>query len=282
MSDPWLDTLLLEAWLWRALVTAVLVAVPCAVLGVFLVLRRRSTVADAQAHLALPGIVLAYLATGSTAPFVMLGGALVVGLGGGLGIEALIARARIRPDAAVGLVYAPLFALGVVLLSAFVRDAHIDVQCVLFGDVLGVADTTLLTLAIVTPAVLVVVVVVWRWLVWTAFDELHARAHGVPIALVHRGVMALVAVVAVASFEAAGAVLVVALFVVPGATAHLVSRSPIAMVGLAAGHAVLSSVLGLGLSIALDCSTAGAMVAVAGALYGLVRWVVARRGQGIA
>lgn len=278
LVEPWLT----GDWMWRGMLAAALVAVPSAVLGVFLYLRRRSLVADAHSHLALPGIVAAFLLTGSVSSPVMLGGAVVVGLGASFAIEALSRRRGIRADAAIGIVFTPLFALGVILLSSQVHDAHIDAQCVLFGDVLGISDTSLRLLGIVAPVVLMLVAVFYRWLALSSFDAALAHTLGVPVAAVHYGLMTAVALTTMASFEAVGAVLVIALIIVPAATAHILTDRLPAMLAVAVAHGLSSAVLGMYLSIWINSSTAGAMAVVGGALYALAFLFAPRHGMLIA
>ncbi len=272
--DPWLS----GAWMWRTIVTGLLVSVACSMVGVFLYLRGMSMIADALAHVALPGIVFAFFLTGGLAPGALLVGATVVSVAAAGAIEALSAGAGLRRDAAIGTVFTVAFSIGVILLSLFVHDAHIDLDCVLFGNILGVSDTTLRVLSIVAPVVVVSVVVFYRWLAVSTFDPSIARNLGVPVVAVHYGLMTATSVVAVASFEAVGAVLGVAMVIVPAATAHvLVDRLPMMLVA-AVAHAVLSTLLGVYFSIAIDCSTAGAIVVVGGGLYLLAFLAAPRHG----
>lgn len=256
-------------WMWRGMLAATLVAVPCAVLGVFLYLKRMSLLADALAHVALPGVVVAFLLSGSLDPFSLLAGAVVVGLGASFLIEGLSRRPNVRPDAAIGIVFTVLFAAGVVLLTTQVHDAHIDTDCVLFGNVLAISDRTLWMLAGVAPVVLALVAVFWRWLAVSSFDPNLAVNIGIPVIAVHYGLMTAVSVTTVAGFEAVGAILVIALIIVPAATAHILADRLTTMVAIAVAHAVVSTVLGMYASVWLNCSSAGAIVVAGGLLYGL-------------
>ena len=272
--EPWL----LGDWMWRGALASGLAAVSCATLGVFLYLRRMSMLSDALAHVALLGIVVAFLLSGDVHPLAMIGGATLAGLLASLGIEALASRPRVRPDAAIGIVFTALFALGVVLLSTGVHDAHIDLDCVLFGNVLGISDHSLALLAWTTPLVLLAVALGWRWLAASSFDAGFARTLGVPVVATHYALMAGASATCVASFEAVGAVLVIALIIIPAATAHLLCDRLHAMIAVAWLHALLSLLLGLYAAVWLDCSPAGAMVVAAGALYALVYLFAPRHG----
>ena len=261
--EPWT----LGDWMQRGMLAATLASVPCALLGVFLYLRRLSLVADALSHTALPGIVVAFLFSGSLSSPVLLLGAV---LSGGISTAAIeyFSRSRlIRSDAAIGIVFSSLFAVGVILLSVFVKDAHIDTQCMLFGDVLGISTESLWTLGIVSPLIILCVLACWRVLVLTSFDEEYARALGWPVSLIHYALMGGVAMMTVAAFEAIGAILAIAMIIVPAATAHLLSDRMKHMAIWAVAHALLSSLAGMYVAVWLDVSAAGAIVMVGGILY---------------
>jgi manganese/zinc/iron transport system permease protein len=266
------------AWMWRGMLASTLSAIMLAVLGVFLYLRRMSLLADALAHVALPGIVVAFLLSGSLDPTFMLLGAAATGLFASFAIEGLSGLPNIRSDAAIGIVFTALFALGVILVSTSVHDAHIDTQCVLFGNVLAISDRALWLLGVTAPAVLLVVAIFYRWLAVSSFDETLALSLGIPVGLVHYGLMTTTSIATVASFETVGAVLAIAMIVVPAATAHLLADRLPSMIGIAVLHGLISSVFGMYLSIWINASTGGAIVVVGGALYGVAFLFAPRHG----
>lgn len=266
-------------WMWRGMFTVNLIAIACAVLGVFLYLRRMSLLADALAHVALPGIVAAFLISGSLSGGVMLLGAVAVGLLASLSIEGLSKRPGIRSDAAIGIVFTSFFALGVILLSTVVRDAHIDTHCLIFGDVLGVSDRAIGLVSLVVPVVLLLVGVFYRWLSLSSFDPRFAASLGIPVTIVSYGLMTAVTVTTVAGFEAVGAILVIALIIVPAATAHLLADRLSVMIFLSVLHGILSSWFGMYLAIWLDTSVAGAIVVIGGGLYVLAFLFAPRHGR---
>ena len=275
LIEPWM----LGSWMWRGTLAASLAALPCAVLGVFLYLRRLSLIADALTHVALPGIVAVFLLTGSMEPLPMLLGAASVGALASYAIESLANRDGVRSDAAVGIVFTAFFAFGVILLSTSVQDAHIDTQCVLFGDVLGISDESLLLLGVVAPMVCLGVALGWRWLSIVSFDSGLAVNLGVPVALVHYVLMGGVSVATVASFEAIGAILAVAFIVVPASTAHILADRLHTMVGFAVTHALLSVLGGMYMAVWFDLSASGSIVCVGGALYALAFLFGPRHGS---
>jgi manganese/zinc/iron transport system permease protein len=257
------------AFMWRGMLAAVLSSVMLSVVGVFLYLRRMSLLADALAHVALPGIVAAYLLTGSVHPLVMLAGATATGLLASVAIEGLANLPNVRSDAAIGIVFTSMFAVGVIAISRYVRGAHIDTQCVLYGNVLGISNTSLWLLGVTCPVVVIGVLVAYRWLTVSSFDPTLAASLGVPTGMVHYGLMTGTSMATVASFEAVGAILAIAMIIVPAATAHLLCDRLPAMLAVAVGHGLLSAVLGMYASVWFNCSTAGAMVVVGGGLYAI-------------
>lgn len=261
--EPWL----IGDWMWRGVLIASLVATPGALLGCFLYLRRLSLLGDALAHVALPGVVGAYLLTGQSGTWATLLGAALAGLVT-VGLVAWIERrGGARADAAIGIVFTALFALGVILLSALARDADLDLRCVLFGDVLGVADHSIWLLAALTALLLAALALFYRPLLLSTFDPGFAASIGVPVALIHLGLMSALSVTTVASFEAVGAILVIATMITPAATAHLLCDRLHTMLLVAVAHGLLSAWLGMYASIWLNCSSAGAMVTVGALLY---------------
>jgi len=272
--EPWT----MGAWMWRGTLAATLAAIPCALLGVFLYLRRMSLIADALTHVALPGIVAAFLLSGSVEPFTMLVGAAIVGVLASGAIEALADKGGVRSDAAIGIVFTAFFSIGVIALSVGVHDAHIDTACVLFGDVLGISNDSLILLGITAPVVCALVALFYRWLALVSFDKGLAANLGVPVALVHYGLMGAVSVTSVASFEAIGAILAIAMIVVPAATAHILCDRLPWMLVVACLHGVVSAVAGMYIAVWADVSAAGSIVCVGGALYGLAFLIAPRHG----
>lgn len=267
-----------DGWLLRAVLASMLVALACAPVGVFLYLRRQSLLVDALAHVALPGIVFAVLLTGSLAPSALLVGAVVTGLFTTWSIEALSRLPRIRPDAAIGVVFTSLFALGLLLLSSRLDGVHLDVEHALYGDVLAVGEGSFILLWCVTPVLLALIALALPTLSLASFDERYAASLGVPVVGVHYALTSSATLATVASFEAVGAVLVVAFVIVPAATAHIVARSVAGMIAWAVGFAWLAVACGVALSLVIDASTSGAIVACAGVIYLLVFLFAPRYG----
>lgn len=270
-----------------ALVLAV-VAVACALPGAFLVLRRSAMTADAVGHVLLFGIALAYLAVRDLdSPWLMVGaaasGVLAVVL-----VEALEKSGRVKADAALGLVFAALFAGGVLIVSVSARNKHLDVDQVLLGvpefateprwELFGtlVAPVWVLGAVLVLNAALVALF--YKELKHTTFDAGHAAALGFRPALVHYGLMTAVSVTAVAAFDAVGPVLVVGFFVLPGATAFLLTNRLGVLLLLAAAVGAAGALSGTFAASKLGTTTAGAVTTALGALFALAFAFAPERG----
>lgn len=229
----------LEAGEWAlhgwALATAAVTAAACSLVGTLLVVRRMSLFGDALAHAVLPGIVVAALAGGRPGGPAVFAGALAAALVTVWLTQALRAAGGVAEDAGAGVVFTTMFALGVALVTAAGRGAHLDAACILAGDLTFVPFDTIDLAGLPVPRAfigggLVLALLVtaagatWKWQVFTAFDMEAARAAGLPVAAVTGGLLAATALATVASFQAVGAILVVALLVVPAAAAELLVR----------------------------------------------------------
>jgi manganese/zinc/iron transport system permease protein len=255
------------------------VASSCAMLGCFLVLRRMALLGDAISHAVLPGIVLAFLLTGSRSPLPMLLGAGALGLLTVFAVEMLTRTRRLAGDASIGVVFPALFSLGVLLISRYAAQVDLDLDCVLYGEIAYapwdlwiVNGHSLGPRALwINGALLLVdlsfVSLLWKELKLSTFDPELAAALGFSPFVLHYLLMGAVSVTVVGAFESVGAILVVALLVVPPATAFLLTDRLSTMLGLAVGSGVLSTLLGYALARALDASIAGSMATVAGALF---------------
>ncbi len=264
------------------------VGAACAVPGVFLVLRRVALVADAISHVLLFGIVLAYLVTKDLAsPWLFFGatasGVLTVAL-----VELLRRSDRVAEDAAIGLVFPALFAAGTLLASLYLRGTHLDVDSVLLGfaefaptdrlewfDLLPRSAVILLGLFALELAL---VAAFFKELKLATFDAALASTFGFAPILLHYGLMTVTSLTAVAAFDAVGPVVVVALLVVPAATAYLLTDRLSTMIALSIGIGILGGVLGTLLALAVDTNVAGTVATVVGLQFGLVFLVAPGRG----
>lgn len=255
----------------RALLATVAAAVVCALLSCWLVLVGWSLMGDAVSHAVLPGVVLAYMVG---APFAL--GALVFGLLAVVLIGAVRGTSRVKEDAAIGIVFTTLFALGLVLIS--VTPSQTDLNHIIFGNILGVSRGDLLQICLLAGVALVALLLKRRDLTLYAFDPLHARAIGLSPRFLGGLLLGVLALTAVVALQVVGVVLVVAMLIVPGATAHLLTDRFSRMLLIAPAISVSSAVLGILLSFWVDASSGGLVVLVQGAVFALVYLLEPRRG----
>jgi manganese/iron transport system permease protein len=252
------------AFVQRALLAAVLVAVVCASVGVFVVLRGLAFLGDAIAHAAFPGVVIAFLLKLN----IVIGGS-IAAVASALAIGAVARRSGLKEDTAIGVVFSGMFAVGIVLFSS-IRTYTGDLLGILFGDVLGVSADQLALAAITAAVVLVTLWVIWRQLVFVSFDPVGAAAAGLNTLRYDTLLLGLIGLAIAVSVQIVGVVLVVAMLVTPAATARLLAQDLRALVVGALLVAVLSSVAGIWLSYYVNAASGGTIVLVATTLFGLV------------
>jgi manganese/zinc/iron transport system permease protein len=285
--QPWTEDFFVSFWI---VAMGFFVTAACGVVGTYLLLRRMTLIGDAISHSILFGLVVAFLVVRSGGTAVMFCAALATGLLTVGIVEFIHRQSRIKPDAALCITFTTLFAAGVALLSLAERvgAVHLDAECVLYGEIafvpldppveiagLSLGPAPLVRIAAVLLGLLVLAAAFYKELLVTSFDPALARSLGMRSGVWHYGLMAVLSIVIVSVFEAVGAILTVAMLVVPPMfAAQLSDRLPVrfALVFL---HAALSSLLGYQMSVWLNCSPAGAMV-VAGALLFLASWAVTR------
>ncbi|WP_172121937.1 MULTISPECIES: metal ABC transporter permease [unclassified Devosia] len=255
MSEFWLYALwpFSFPFMTNAMLIAVLVAVPTALLSCFLVLKGWSLMGDAISHAVLPGVVLAYIIG---LPFGV--GAFIAGMGCALSVGFLTEHSRIKEDTVMGVVFAGLFGLGIVLYTAIQTDVHLD--HILFGDILGVDGGDLALSGIIAVLVCGVLAAKWRDFLLFTFDPQQAGAIGLPVRALHYGLLVLLSLTIVAALSAVGIVLVVAMLVGPGAIAFLLSKRFGPMMLLATAISVSCSLLGIYLSFFIDSAPAPTIV----------------------
>eukprot|EP01133_Synstelium_polycarpum_P023506 gene23506-28173_t len=247
----------------RALAVAVVAAIVCAVLSCWLVLIGWSLMGDAVSHAVLPGVVLAYVVG---APFAI--GALIFGLIAVALIGLIRNTSRVKEDAAIGIVFTTLFAFGLVLIS--VTPSQTDLNHIIFGNLLGVSSSDLLQVAILGALALSILLIKRRDLTLFAFDPIHANAIGLSpkrLGALLLGVLALTSVVAL---QAVGVVLVVAMLIIPGATAYLLTDKFSRMLVIAPVVSAVCAIAGIYVSYYLDTASGGMVVMTQGIVFALV------------
>ncbi len=274
------------------ILTGALVAVTCGLLGCFLILRKMSMVGDAISHAVLPGIVIAFLLSGSRETLPMLLGAGATGLLATFLIEYFHRKANLQTDASIGVTFSFLFAVGIILISVFAGRVDIDQDCVLYGEIAYVPVDLWITdggtvmgprpvyiLATVLLIVALFIKLGFNSLKITSFDPAFASALGISTALWHYLLMAAVSLATVSSFESVGAILVIAFLIGPPATAYLITHDLRRMLALSAGLGILIAFVGYWMAYWLNASIAGCMAVVTGACFAVTFGAVRIRQQ---
>lgn len=230
-----------------------MIAVPCALLSCFLVLKGWSLMGDAVSHAVLPGIVLAYILH-----IPLLIGAFVAGMACALATGFLTDHSRIKQDTVMGVVFSGMFGMGLVLYTWIESEVHLD--HILFGNMLGIDAPDLWTAGIVGGLVSLALLVRWRDLMLHAFDAAHARALGLPVALFHYGLLALLSLTIVSTLSAVGIILAIGLLIAPGAIAFLVTRRFGAMLAVAVAVTLVASWGGIYASFWIDSAPAPTII----------------------
>ncbi|MBE7538989.1 MAG: metal ABC transporter permease [Opitutaceae bacterium] len=283
---PWTENLSLFGWI-AAMGFAVTGA--CGLIGNYLMLRRMALMGDAVSHSVLPGLVAAFLISGSRGTLPMFVGALAAGGFTSVMIETIHKLTRVKQDAAIGITFSTLFAIGVVMTSIFAAQVDLDADCVLYGEIAFVPLEPMVSLggivlgpvpfvrmASVLLVISLLIIAFYKQLLVSAFDPGLARSLGTNPVVMHYGLMAALSVVVVSAFESVGAILVIAMLILPGATASLISTRLSRVHLLSLLHAAISAWLGVTLGVWLDCSIAAAMVVAGALLFGVV-WIVSPR-----
>lgn len=255
-----LQDLMQYGFLQKALLTSVMVGIICGVIGCFIVLRGLALMGDAISHAVLPGVAISY----------MLGinffyGAVATGMLTAVGIGMVSQNSRIKSDSSIGIVFSAAFALGIILISK--AQTATDLTQILFGNVLAVKSSDMWTTMIIGIIVLLVVILFFKELLVSTFDETMASAYGLPTRLIHYVVMILLTMVTVASLQTVGVVLVVAMLITPASTAYLLTDRLSTMIVMAAFFGALSAFIGLYLSFIYNLSSGAIIVLSATGLF---------------
>jgi len=275
---------------WTVVVGA-LCAVACALPGCFLVLRKMSMMGDAISHAVLPGLAIAFFITGTRTSSAMFIGAAIVGILTAVFTQWISRFGNVDRGAAMGIVFTTMFALGLILIVQAADHVDLDPGCVLYGaieltplDTVAFAGNQIPRAAIVISVValfnLAIILAFFKELRLSAFDPGLADTLGFSTRFLHYLLMTMVAITTVASFEAVGSIIVIAMLIVPPATALLLTRRLVPMIVIAAFTGILSAILGHVSAYAVPkwfgfdtTTTSGMMAAAAGGLF-LLAWLL--------
>ena len=251
-------------FLQAALITSILVGVMSGVIGSFIILRGLSLMGDAISHAVLPGVAVAYMLGIN-----LLLGASIFGILAAMLIGYVASHSKLKNDTAIGIVFSAFYALGFVLIS--LAESSSNLHHILFGNVLAVSDRDLITTTCVLIAVILFIVIFYKELLITSFDETFARTYGLRTQMVHYALMLMLmlTLVTVSSLQTVGIILVVAMLITPAATAFLWTNKLHWMLVDSAIFGALASLIGLFLSYTLNWSSGPAIVLVAAFIFGV-------------
>ena len=262
----------------ESLYILIITSLACAVLGVFLVLRRLSMVSDAISHSVLLGIVIGYFVTKDIGSVLLIIGASLFGVLTTVCIELLIKSKRVTEDASVGIIFPLFFSIAVILITRYARNVHLDTEVVLIGEIilaplhrinfLGLSlPKALIQMSFVLLINIVFIAVFFRKLKISSFDPVYAGVAGIAGAGLYYVFMALVSFTAVSAFESVGAILTISFFISPAASAYLISKDLKITILLAAVYAVVNSCIGYFLAVKFNVSMSGMCALVSGLTF---------------
>ncbi|MFC0273999.1 metal ABC transporter permease [Metabacillus herbersteinensis] len=264
-----------DAWI---IITGSLVGITCAMIGCFLILRKMAMLADAISHTVLLGIVGGYFVSRSLDGPALLIGAVIVGLLTAFLVQ-LLSGKGVQSDAAIGVVFTSLFAIGVILLSLYGGNIHLDVDHALMGEItfipwdtiewngMSLGPKAVWLLGFVFVINLLIIILCYKEFKISSFDPQMAVAIGIPVLFVHYLQMGMLSITTVASFDSVGAILVVAMLIVPASTAYLLTDKLLHMLFISAGIGVLSAISGYYIATWFNVSIAGAMATATGVIF---------------
>ncbi|MEX9231602.1 iron/manganese ABC transporter permease subunit SitD [Citrobacter cronae] len=244
----------------NALVISTIVAIPCALLSVFLVLKGWALMGDAMSHAVFPGIVLAWIAG---IPLAI--GAFIAGLFCAVATGYLDDNSRIKRDTLMGIVFSGMFGAGLVLYVSIQSEVHLD--HILFGDMLGVSFSDIVQTSVITLGIALIIGLKCKDLLLHAFDPHQAKASGLNTTLLHYGLLCMIALTIVATLKSVGIILSISLLIAPGAIAILMTRKFFHALWLAVVISVVTSFMGVYLSFFIDSAPAPTIVVLFSLLF---------------
>lgn len=239
----------------QALYAAILIAIVCALLSCFLVLKGWSLMGDAISHAVLPGVVIAYLIG---IPFII--GAFVSGVFCAIATGFIKDNSRIKEDTVMGILFSGMFAIGIVMVTKI--DTNIHLSHVLFGNLLGITKSEFIMTAIISLTISGIVLLLLKDLILFCFDYTQAKVVGLPVTFLHYLLLSMLSLAIVTSLQAAGIILVIAMLITPGITAFLLTKRFNIMLMIAVATSVTSSLIGTIISYHLDAATGPSIVIV--------------------
>jgi manganese/zinc/iron transport system permease protein len=271
-------------------IIAAIVAIACAIPGVFLVLRKMALISDAISHAILPGIVIGFFITHDLNSPILILLAALTGVITVVLVEAIQKTGLVKEDTAIGLVFPALFSIGVILIAKNANDVHLDVDAVLLGELafapfdrlvlsgVDIGPKSMWLMGVVLVVTLSLLFMFFKELKVSTFDAGLSSALGISPVVMHFGLMSVSSITVVGAFDAVGAILVVALMIAPAAAAYLLTSDLKRMIGLSIFFGVFSAIGGYWLAHLLDASISGSMTTVLGIVFLLVYLFAPKKG----
>ncbi|MBD0262606.1 MAG: metal ABC transporter permease [Tolypothrix sp. Co-bin9] len=244
----------------NALLTAIMLGVLCSVVGSYLIVQRMGLLGDVIAHAVLPGLAIAFF----FGVDIFLG-AFISGILSTLIIAWIQSQSRVKVDVAMAMVFSGFLALGIMLITLL--KSKLDLHQFLFGDILGVTEFDVWRTLIISVIVLLGVKLFYKELLFYTFDCLAAQAIGLPVNLIHIGLICAITLTIIASMQAVGVVLVVSLLIGPAITAYLLVKELHHMMILGAIIGIISSIAGMYISYYLNVPSGSAIVLVVSSFF---------------
>nr|YP_010336507.1 manganese transport system membrane protein [Rhodospora sordida]UNJ14913.1 manganese transport system membrane protein [Rhodospora sordida] len=257
LSEP-----LQYAFMQRSLIVAIAVGLICSIVGSYLMVQRLALLGDAISHSVMPGLAFAFA---YKIPIIL--GALVAAILSTLIITWLNKEYPLKEDTIIGIVFASFFALGIILISIIQKENKIDLNHFLFGNILGVTLEDVIATSLICAGVLIIITFLYKELLFYTFDPLGAEALGLPVKELNFCLMALVALTTVASMKAVGVVLVLALLIIPSASAYLLVSRLDHVMTLASTLGITSSIMGMYISYFFNIPSGPAIVVIASIFF---------------
>lgn len=263
--------LLEYSFLQHAMTTSLILGVACSVVGCFIILRGLALMGDAISHAVLPGVAISYILNIS-----YFFGAVAFGLMAALGIGFVSEKSKIKSDSAIGIVFSGFLALGILLVTKI--QSSIDLNNILFGNVLTISDNDRILTEIVAIVVLLTIYLFYKELLLTTYDEVMARASGIPVRFINYMMMIILTLITVVSLQTVGVILVVSLLITPASTAYLISYRMSHMIWIAAAIGAFSAFIGLFLSVTYNLPSGVVIVLATTVIFLLVFFFYPKTG----
>jgi len=261
--QTFINDLIEYPFLQHALSTSLILGVACSMVGCFIVLRGLALMGDAISHAVLPGVAISYILNIS-----YFFGAVAFGIMAALGIGFVQHKSKIKSDSAIGIVFSAFLALGILLVTKI--QSPINLNNILFGNVLTITEPDRILTEVVAGVVLLSIFLFFKELQLTTFDPVMAKASGFPVKMINYLLMVMLTLITVVSLQTVGVILVVSLLITPAATAFLLTQNLSTMLWISALIGAISAVIGLFLSVTYNLPSGVVIVLTASVIFLIV------------